>query len=56
MKEEIVREKAKNKNQTKKKYFFAGLFEKLDKEMEKKAKSQPCCCKPSDKEKNSCCS
>ena len=38
------------------KQFFTRLFEQLDKKMEEKAKSQPCCCKPSDKEKNSCCS
>ncbi len=36
--------------------FFKGLFEKMDKKMEEKAKSKPCCCGPSDKEKNSCCS
>lgn len=42
--------------ENKKKSFFAGLFEKLDKKMEEKAKSKPCCCKPTDKENNSCCS
>lgn len=41
--------------ENKKKSFFARLFDRLDKKMEKKAKSQPCC-KPSDKGGNSCCS
>lgn len=45
-----------NKKNGKIKTFLRGLFEKLDKKMEEKAKSKPCCCKPSDKEKNSCCS
>ncbi|MFA5275663.1 MAG: hypothetical protein WC417_02080 [Candidatus Omnitrophota bacterium] len=36
--------------------FFGKLFEKLDKEMQEKANAKPCCCKPSDKAKNSCCS
>jgi len=40
----------------KKKSFFARLFDKLDKKMEEKAKSSPCCCKPSDKGDGSCCS
>ena len=38
-----------------KKGFFSGMFEKLDKKMEEKAKSGPCC-KSSDKGGNSCCS
>ena len=38
-----------------KKGFFSGMFEKLDKKMEEKAKTQPCC-KPSDKGGSSCCS
>ena len=50
----------KNDNGSKKsgkvKTFLGGLFEKLDKKMEERAKAKPCCCKPSDKEKNSCCS
>ena len=41
--------------ENKKKSFFARLFDRLDKKMEEKAKSQPCC-KPSDKGGNSCCS
>ncbi len=36
--------------------FFKGIFDKLDKKIEEKAKSSPCCCKPSGKDKNSCCS
>ena len=36
--------------------FFKGIFEKMDKKMEEKSKSSPCCCKPSGKGKNSCCS
>ena len=39
-----------------KKGFFARMFEKLDKKMEEKAKSQPCCSKPSNKGGSSCCS
>jgi len=39
-----------------KKGFFSRMFEKLDKKMEEKAKSKSCCCKPSDKGGNSCCS
>lgn len=36
--------------------FFAKLFDKLDKKMQEKAKSNPCCCKGDDKEgKKSCC-
>ncbi len=35
---------------------FSRLLEKLDKKMEEKAKSQDCCCKPTGKGKNSCCS
>lgn len=35
--------------------FFSRFIEKIDKKMEEKAKST-CSCKPSDKEKNSCCS
>jgi len=40
----------------KKKSFFAGLFDRLDKKMKEKAKSGSCCCKPSDKGGSSCCS
>ena len=40
----------------KKKSFFARLFDKLDKKMKEKAKSESCCCKPSDKGDSSCCS
>ena len=36
--------------------FFAKLFDKLDKKMEEKAKSSPCCCKGGSQEgKKSCC-
>jgi len=38
-----------------KKGFFSGMFEKLDRKMEEKAKSQACC-KPSDKGGSVCCS
>jgi hypothetical protein len=55
-KEGIMTEKADNKKEAKKKSFFAGLLEKLDKKMAEKAKSQPCCCKPVDKKGDSCCS
>jgi hypothetical protein len=37
------------------KKFFKGLTEKWDKKMKEKAKSSSCC-KPSDKDKNPCCS
>lgn len=45
-----------NQTKEKKKGFFGGLFEKLDKRMKEKALNSPCCCKPADKDKNSCCS
>lgn len=50
--------KGKNNDgkEAKKKSFFAKLFEKLDKKMEEKAKSKTSCCKPTNKEGNSCCS
>jgi len=49
---------AEGKNTGKVRQLFSRLFAKLDKKMEEKAKSQPCCCKPTgkDKGKNSCCS
>jgi len=49
-------EKSRNKNETKKKSFFAKVFEKLDRKMQDKAKSQNSCCGPSNKGNNSCCS
>ncbi|MFA5362370.1 MAG: hypothetical protein WC335_03865 [Candidatus Omnitrophota bacterium] len=49
-------EKNKEEKGAKKRSFFAGLFEKMDKKLEEKAKSRSCCCKPSDKEGGSCCS
>jgi hypothetical protein len=49
-----MEEKVKEKQ---KKGFFAALLDKLDKKMEEKAKSGPCCCKKDDIEGNkSCCS
>lgn len=51
-----MKEKVDNGKDAKKESFFAGLFRKLDKKMEEKARSQPCCCKPSDKKGDSCCS
>jgi hypothetical protein len=43
------------KVQEKKKGFFARLLERIDKKMEAKAKSAPCC-NPSSKDKGtSCC-
>lgn len=51
-----MKEEDKNNKDAKKKSFFAGLFEKLDKKMEEKAKSQPCCSKPNQKDGGSCCS
>lgn len=49
-------QKAEGRKISKAKQLFSRLFEKLDKKMEEKAKSQPCCCKPAGKEKDSCCS
>ena len=45
----------KNKTEEKKtrRGFFSRMFEKLNKKIEEKAKSQPCC-KPSDKGGSSC--
>jgi hypothetical protein len=51
-----MKENNENKKSGKVKTFFKGLVEKLDKKMEEKAKSKPCCYKPTDKENNSCCS
>lgn len=48
-------EQNSNVKETKKKSFLARWFEKLDKKMEEKAKSQSCCCKSKDKD-SSCCS
>ncbi|MCX5687502.1 MAG: hypothetical protein NTV71_02500 [Candidatus Omnitrophica bacterium] len=45
-----------NTKEGKKKSFFAKLFDRLDKKLEEKAKSESCCCKPSDKGDSSCCS
>ncbi len=39
-----------------KKGFFPRMFDKLDKKMEEKAKSQPCCNQQNNSGKNSCCS
>jgi|GEM_PF-2010143 len=35
---------------------FAQLLDKIDKKMEDKAKSGPCCCKPPEGKNKSCCS
>lgn len=48
--------KTESKKIGKVKQLFSRLWEKLDRKMEEKAKAQACCCKPSGKEKNSCCS
>ncbi len=48
--------KTEGKKINKVKQLFSHLFERLDKKMEEKAKSQSCCCKPTGKENNSCCS
>ncbi|MDD5518953.1 MAG: hypothetical protein PHV98_06355 [Candidatus Omnitrophica bacterium] len=48
-------QKADDKNEPKKKCFFARMFEKLDKKMEEKARAKGCCCRPSDKGNDSCC-
>ena len=51
-----MRENNGNKKDGKVKTFFRRLLKELDRKMEEKAKTKPCCCNPSDKEKNSCCS
>ncbi len=51
-----MKEKVNNGKEANKESFFAGLFRKLDKKMEEKAKSRPCCSDPSDKKDGSCCS
>jgi hypothetical protein len=38
------------------KKFFGNLFDKLDKKMEAKAKSNSCCCKSNEGDNKSCCS
>jgi len=49
-------QKTEGKKVNKIKQLFLRLLEKLDRKMEEKAKSQDCCCKPTGKGKNSCCS
>lgn len=49
-------QKTKEKKINKVKQLFSRLWEKLDKKIEEKAKSKPCCCGSDGKEKNSCCS
>jgi len=44
----------KDTNKIKKKSFLAKLVEKLDKKMEEKAKTKPCCAKDKPRSK-SCC-
>ena len=39
-----------------KKGFFARLFDKLDKQMQEKARAKPCCGGADKSEKKSCCS
>ena len=46
----------KDKDKTKKNGFFVRLVEKLDKKMEKSAKSKPCCSSKSKSRGGSCCS
>jgi hypothetical protein len=41
---------------SRKKGFLARLMEKLDKKMEERAKSKPCCGGDSDSKGSSCCS
>lgn len=50
-----MKKDAKVKKGPKFKAFFKRLVEKLDKKMEEKAKSKPCCCSSSNKGKDSCC-
>ncbi len=51
-----MKENAETGKNAKLKTFFKGLVEKLDKKMKEKVGSGSCCCRPSDKEKKSCCS
>lgn len=39
----------------KRKGFVARFLERLDKKLEEKAQQQPCCAKPKDGRKSSCC-
>jgi len=44
-----------DKKAPKRKSFFSRLIDKLDKKLEEKSKSKPCCCvKPQDKQKSPC--
>ena len=49
-------QKPEGRKISKAKHLLSRLFAKLDKKMEEKAKSQDCCCKPTGKGKNPCCS
>lgn len=51
-----MEKKTDNEKKGKKKSFFSGLIEKLDKKIQEKARSSGGCCGPSDKEGGSCCS
>jgi hypothetical protein len=51
-----MKENAKTRKSAAFKTFFKGLVEKMDKKMKEKAGSGCCCCRPSDKDKKSCCS
>lgn len=51
-----MEENKTGKKEAKAKGFFGRLMEKLDKKMEAKAKSMPCCCKDAGKGRDSCCS
>ena len=46
----------KEEKKAKKKGFLARWVKKLDKKMEKSAKSKPCCGSDSDSKDSSCCS
>jgi len=43
-----------NQGKPKSKSFLWKFFDKLDKKMEEKAKSQSCCCVPKEKQNKSC--
>jgi hypothetical protein len=51
-----VENKSSSEKELKKKGVFRKFFEKMDKKMKEMANASPCCCKPKDKDNNSCCS
>ena len=53
--EVAMTEQSSGNTQPKRKGVLARLLEILDRKLEEKARQQPCCAKPKDKQKSSCC-